>query len=175
MSNILVQEYKYAGQKHYSYPATLLSESPELVIIYGAYGRPLTHPGRGLTNVPIDNHSIEFHFKDRPYNVSAGFYADGRFRGYYCNVTTPATLTDGLLSSVDLDLDLVVSADLAYQVEDEDEFEEHRVAYNYPEDVVAMARAGLAELIRLVEARAYPFDGTAQALFKGLTERASTL
>lgn len=159
-----VQEYKYGGVKHYSYPVRLISAAADVIIVYGAIGRPLNHPGRGLVNLPLNNESVEFHFTQRPYNVIAGWNPDGSFRHYYCNVATPATLEGKTVSCTDLDLDLVVRPDLTYHVEDEDEFEQHRADWGYPHEIVALAREGLAELIRLVESRAFPFDGTAQRL-----------
>jgi protein associated with RNAse G/E len=175
MAEILVQSYKYPGVKHYSYPARLLAETSDLVIIYGPWERPLTHPGKGLVNVPIPNQSIEFHFLHRPYNVAAAFDEAGRLRCYYCNVATPATFQPPLLSATDLDLDLVVRPDLTYTVEDEDEFLAHQAAYGYPPELVALAREGLAELIRLVESRSFPFDGAAETWLKGLTANRASL
>ncbi|MFZ5815298.1 MAG: DUF402 domain-containing protein [Bacillota bacterium] len=170
MKQLLVQEYKYNGAKHYSYPARLLSRTEGLVILYGPYNRLLNHPGRNLVDRPISNHTIEFHYLDRPYNITAGFNADGSFYRYYCNITTPATLEEDRLTSVDLDLDLVVEADHSWWIEDEEEFEEHRTAWGYPPELVAMAREGLNELIRLVESRSFPFDGTAWSLLRAQPE-----
>lgn len=171
MRTVSVQEYKYGGRRHYSYPVRLIEERPDVVIVHGPYGRPLTHPGRGLVDWPVPNESIEFHFTTRPYSVSAGWNADGSFLHYYCNITTPAALSDDVLSSIDLDLDLIVWEDLSYRVEDEDEFEAHRREWGYPEELVQLAREGLAELIRLVEERRFPFDGSAPRLREQVANR----
>lgn len=166
MRELLVQEYKFNGDKHYSYPALLLSQTSTGLILYGPYGRPLTHPRRNLQNVPIPNYSVEFFFFNRPYNIAAAWDEAGAFRHYYCNVATPARLEGDVVHCTDLDLDLSINRDLIYTVEDEDEFEEHRIAWNYPPEVVAMCRDGLGELIRLFESRSYPFDGTAERLIR---------
>lgn len=168
MRSLTVQAYKYDGSKHYSYPVQLLEATPALLIVHGGYGRPLSHPGRGMVNVPVPNRSIEFHFINRRYNITA-FEENGRFKGYYCNIITPTQLEGDLIIATDMDLDLKVHADYSYTVEDEDEFEERRVAWGYPPELVAECREALAELIRLVESRAYPFDGTAPNLLRGLT------
>lgn len=164
-----VQQYKYGGRKHYSYPVRLIEERSDVIIVHGAYGRPLTHPGRGLVDWPVPNESIEFHSTSAPYSVSAAWNADGSFRHYYGNVNTPATLSEGVLSLVDLDLDLLVTEDLAWRVEDEDEFEAHRREWGYPEEVVELARSALAELIQMVEERRFPFDGSAFRLREQLS------
>lgn len=169
MRALLVQQYKYGGRKHYSYPVHLIEERPDVIIVHGPYGRPLTHPGRGWVDWPVPNESIEFHFTARPYTISAGWNGDGSFRHYYCNVNTPATLQDGVLSSVDLDLDLLVTADLSWRVEDEDEFEAHRREWEYPAEIVELATTALAELIRMVEERSFPFDGAALRLREQLS------
>ena len=48
---------------------------------------------------------------------------------------------------------------LAHRLLDEDEFEAARRRYAYPDEMVARARSAVDELIALVEARAFPFDG----------------
>ncbi|MEW8977472.1 MAG: DUF402 domain-containing protein [Symbiobacterium sp.] len=169
MQELQVQMYKYGGVKHYSYPVRLLEQRPDLVIAHGPYGRPLTHPSRGIVNYPVPTEAIEFFFTKRPYHVSANWNADGSFRQYYCNVVMSATVSGGVMAVVDLDLDLIVAPDLSYRVEDEEEFEEHRRAWGYSDEVVALAREGLAELIRLVEERRFPFDGSAARLRERLT------
>ncbi len=47
---------------------------------------------------------------------------DGALKGWYCNITRPANMTDGRVEYVDLFLDLWVSASGAQTVLDEDEF-----------------------------------------------------
>jgi protein associated with RNAse G/E len=62
------------------------------------------------------------------------------------------------LSYVDLDIDVLVAPDLTYKILDEEDFEANAVRYSYPDDVQANARLALAELIELIEARAFPFN-----------------
>ena len=45
-------------------------------------------------------------------------------------------------------------------VDDEDEFAEHRVAFGYPDDVVAAAQGTCDELVAAVRAGLPPYDGT---------------
>ncbi|WP_424863005.1 DUF402 domain-containing protein [Streptomyces sp. MMS24-I29] len=60
----------------------------------------------------------------------------------YCDVcTVPEWNADEtVLRMVDLDLDVVRSLGGEAQIEDEDEFAEHRVTYGYPESVISKAR-----------------------------------
>ncbi len=173
MQEIYVQTMKYNGDKHYSYPTLLLAQTHEVIALYGPPGRRLLHPGRSI-DMALENPVIDFYFPDRHYNVFAGFYPDGSLRRYYCNVALPPTLEDGRLTWVDLDLDLIVGPDLSYTVDDEDEFAEHTVAWGYPPSLVETARGALAELMALVDARAFPFDGTALRLMAELQTQGLT-
>lgn len=67
---------------------------------------------------------VEYYYSDRWYNIFEIYDRDDRrIKGWYCNVGMPAVIEDGLVSYVDLALDLWVSADGQQTVLDEDEFE----------------------------------------------------
>ncbi|MBO0828499.1 MAG: DUF402 domain-containing protein [Streptosporangiales bacterium] len=76
---------------------------------------------------------------------------------WYCDVTTRPTWRDGLVTMVDLDLDVVRRRDGVTYVDDEDEFAEHRVRYAYPADVVATAERTCRDLYAAVAAGDEPF------------------
>ena len=65
---------------------------------------------------------------------------------------------------VDLDLDVMADASLAYFERDAETFERNRRAMCYPGDVVEAAHRGVALATELLEAKAFPFDGSAEAL-----------
>ncbi|MFJ5060405.1 DUF402 domain-containing protein [Streptomyces nigra] len=92
----------------------------------------------------------EYYWRDRWYSVKEVRAASGARKGWYCDVTRPAALSDGELVVEDLDLDLWCSAD-GTQVRrlDEDEFAESGLAEADP-GAAAAAVAALDEL----EARA---------------------
>ncbi|WP_162599884.1 DUF402 domain-containing protein [Nocardioides solisilvae] len=77
----------------------------------------------------------------------------------YVDVTTPATWDGGTLRAVDLDLDVLAGDDGRVLVDDEDEFDEHRVALGYPDEVVEAARAGCAAVLAAVRGGHPPYDG----------------
>jgi hypothetical protein len=88
---------------------------------------------------------VEYYYFDRWYNIFAIYDRDDdKLKGWYCNVGMPAVMDDGILSYVDLALDLWVSVDGRQTVLDEDEFE----ALNLTEELTAGALQGLAELQR---------------------------
>lgn len=88
---------------------------------------------------------------------NGGSWSDGRSIHTYVDVVTPAAWEDGTVRMVDLDLDVVRYRDGVVEIDDEDEFDEHRVAMSYPEHIVDKARAEAARLKRDVERGVEPF------------------
>jgi len=67
---------------------------------------------------------VEYYYSDRWYNIFVIYDRDdGQIKGWYCNVGMPAVIESGVVSYVDLALDLWVSVDGKQTVLDEDEFE----------------------------------------------------
>ena len=98
----------------------------------------------------------EYYWRDRWYAVKEVRAGTGQLKGWYCDVTRPATLSGAELVVEDLDLDLWISADgTDVRRLDEDEFEESGLAELDP-TAAAAAVAALDELERL--AREGGFD-----------------
>jgi hypothetical protein len=98
----------------------------------------------------------EHYWRDRWYSVKEVRDATGELKGWYCDITRPATLSGTELVVEDLDLDLWRSADgTDVRRLDEDEFEESGLAASDPVAATA-AVAALDELERL--AREGGFD-----------------
>ncbi|MGI5374285.1 DUF402 domain-containing protein [Streptomyces sp. CA-251387] len=88
----------------------------------------------------------EYYWRDRWYAVKEVRDAAGALKGWYCDVTRPATLSGTELIVEDLDLDLWRSADgTDVRRLDEDEFAESGLAETDPE-AAAAAVAALDEL-----------------------------
>ncbi|WP_432195871.1 DUF402 domain-containing protein [Streptomyces sp. bgisy027] len=88
----------------------------------------------------------EYYWRDRWYAVKEVRDAAGALKGWYCDVTRPATLSGTELVVEDLDLDLWRSADGTDVLRlDEDEFAESGLARSDPE-AAAAAVAALDEL-----------------------------
>jgi hypothetical protein len=99
----------------------------------------------------------EYYWRDRWYAVKEVRDGAGGLKGWYCDITRPATLSGAELVVEDLDLDLWISADgTDVRRLDEDEFEESGLAESDPA-AAAAATAALDELERL--AREGGFDG----------------
>ena len=150
---------KFDGRPHRQVTARLLGED--------RYGTWLATP-RGTV--------VTYHYGTRPTGRTrvdavrliptdawwmAMFLAAPATREVYCDVMTPARWTGPAeITVIDLDIDVVrYRADRRVEVEDEDEFAEHRSAMNYPPEVVEGALRGAAELRTRLAGDHEPFAG----------------
>ena len=78
----------------------------------------------------------------------------------YIDVAWDVHWETGALVGIDMDLDVVRARDgRGIWIDDRDEWEEHRVAYGYPLDIVARLEQVATDLEREVTQEAVPFDG----------------
>ncbi|MFF1720053.1 DUF402 domain-containing protein [Streptomyces sviceus] len=98
----------------------------------------------------------EHYWRDRWYAVKEVRSSDGTLKGWYCDITRPATLDGAELVVEDLDLDLWVSADGTQVLRlDEDEFEESGLRERDPAAASA-ATTALDELDALAHTQQWP-------------------
>lgn len=89
----------------------------------------------------------------------------------YVDITTvPTRPAPDRYEAVDLDLDVVRLVDGTIMVLDEDEFEEHRVALDYPDWLVDQARATTAAVAVAIEMGTGPFNGAHLPWFERLAQ-----
>ncbi|HET9946387.1 MAG TPA: DUF402 domain-containing protein, partial [Actinomycetes bacterium] len=74
-------------------------------------------------------------------------------------------------SMVDLDLDVVLMRDGSLVLDDEDEFEAHRVALGYPDDLVALARRTAHEVLVAISDGSEPFGSAGASWLERCLER----
>ncbi|MDO9378163.1 MAG: DUF402 domain-containing protein [Nocardioidaceae bacterium] len=79
-----------------------------------------------------------------------------RYRAYV-DMTTPPVWDGDTVAMVDLDLDVVVTTDGEVRVLDEDELAAHRVLYDYPDDVVALAEQSCADVVEAFRTGREPY------------------
>jgi protein associated with RNAse G/E len=77
----------------------------------------------------------------------------------HVDIATPASVVDGIVTTIDLDLDVVVRAGKT-ELLDVDEFEQHRVVHGYPDSHVRAAEHAALFVPTLIAAGAFPFDGS---------------
>ena len=120
---IKVQKKNPAGEVTYEYEGVMLSRNEHSIVLEALFDRA-DMPFMGVVFRTGDRF-VEYYFTDRWYNIFAIHdREDGKVKGWYCNVGEPAVIEDGVISYVDLALDLWVSTDGKQTVLDEDQFEE---------------------------------------------------
>jgi protein associated with RNAse G/E len=69
----------------------------------------------------------------------------------------PPSINGGILSYIDLDIDILVQPDFSYQVLDVEEFTSNAMHYNYSEQVKKQTQSAIDDLILMIETRQFPF------------------
>lgn len=140
-----------AGVVQVVYAGELAERRGDRAVIHARWA----HGARDLGYVifaPSDRFT-EYFYADQWFNIMRVGGADGALKGWYCNITRPATITDEAIIYDDLLLDVWVSADGVCLVLDEDEF----TAADLDDALRQGARRGLAEVLRWAQARLGPF------------------
>ena len=141
---IKVQKKNPAGEVTYEYDGMLLSRDDHSIVLEALFDRA-DMPFMDVVFKTGDRF-VEYYYTDRWYNIfTVHDRDDGKVKGWYCNIGTPAVFEDSVVSYVDLALDLWVSTSGEQTVLDEDEFER----LNLNEELKIGALKGLDELKRL--------------------------
>ena len=155
-AQVIVQARKFDGRLHRQWVARLVAQMDTLVILDGVFVEEVEHPLLGL--IERGTLSTEYYWTDRWYSIFRFREPTGTLRNYYCNINQPARFDGQVLSFIDLDIDVLVAPDFSYRVLDEDEFARHAEVFNYPKELRAEVNRALAELLTLIERRAFPFN-----------------
>jgi len=141
---IKVQKKNPIGEVTYEYEGDLLGRDGTSITIEALFDRA-DLPFMGVV-LKTGDRFVEYYFLDRWYNIfEIHDRDDDKVKGWYCNVTEPAVIEDGVVSYVDLALDLWVSVNGTQTILDEDEFEELKLN----EELQAGALKGLDDLKQL--------------------------
>ena len=154
--SIVVRAQKYDETEHRSWAARVVEQTDVLLILDAVFADEIEHDLIGT--IVSGTISTEYYWFNRWYNVFRFSDQNGALQRFYCNVNMPPSFDGHVLSYIDLDIDVLVKPDFSYQVLDLEDFEENARRYDYPLDVRGNAHAALAELIRLIETRSFPFD-----------------
>ncbi len=153
MEDVTVRKLDHAGHEVISYPGEVIARRGNAIVLRTSWDREVMDLGFVVLE-PGDGW-IETFYADRWYNVFEIRAKDGRLKGWYCNVTRPARITEDEVSAEDLALDLWVDPGGEMKVLDEDEFAE----LDLSPGVRRGAREALAELKARAEVGLSPFDG----------------
>ena len=84
----------------------------------------------------------------------------------YVDIITPPAWNGDRVTMIDLDLDIVRLANDRVVIADEDEFAAHRVAYGYPQSVIARTRQVTDNLWRHISNGEEPFNAVGATRMK---------
>jgi len=155
-TTITVQKLDHAGNLVTSYQGQVIRRDATSIVLQAQWQRDRMDLGY-LVFEPGDRF-VEFFFLNRWYNIfeiHAG--TDDRLKGWYCNIARPGAFADGILSAVDLALDLFVYPDGRTLTLDEDEFDGLNLQRDDPE-AWRRSLAAVDELEAMVASRCAPFD-----------------
>lgn len=142
--DITVIKQNLQGQEVWRYTGRILKQTADAVLLEARFNRE----DSVFEGIPLKKGDlfIEAFYTRRWFNIFEMHDRDsGEVKGWYCNVTRPAVLTTGRLSSVDLALDLLVHPDGQCQLLDEDEYADLKLdAADH-----AQAQRAVADLRRL--------------------------
>ncbi|MFD7441065.1 DUF402 domain-containing protein [Streptomyces sp. NPDC059909] len=117
-----------AGRTKIRYPAELVSDDGTRITVRAPWAGEGVRDFGFVRFEPGDVFT-EHYWRDRWYAVKEVRGPGGTLKGWYCDITRPATFDGGELVVEDLDLDLWVSADGTEILRlDEDEFRESGLA-----------------------------------------------
>jgi protein associated with RNAse G/E len=152
---ITVRVLKYDGAEYRRWNARVARREGPLIVLDAEFEFDVQH--HLLGDIQRGTRTIEYYWLDRWYNVFQFFEADGGTRLFYCNVNTPPTFADDVLTYIDLDIDLLVQRDHSYQVLDLEEFAANDERYGYSAEIKRRAHLAVDELISMIGTRQFPF------------------
>ncbi|GIW75931.1 MAG: UPF0374 protein YjjG [Phycisphaerae bacterium] len=152
----VISSTKFDGSLHYQFEADLVQATDREIRVYTPPGvKLLTYRGELMTR----SHSLRIFYTDLSWNVMIRWHADWRFEEHYVNIADPATWDGRVVRWVDLDLDLIRRAGSDEPVlDDEQEFERHRIKWGYPEKLVQRVWQTVEQVWQLMRDEKVPFD-----------------
>lgn len=158
-----VQFYKYPDRLHWRHDMVRLGEDEHGVWIGLRSGATVQRGHEPARRHPHDMISV---VTDGAWFIPIFSPANPHFTLYVDICTPPAWSGDDRVEAFDLDLDVAVGPDGTISVLDEDEFDDHRVRYSYPDELAIGARAATEYVLGAVAADHGPFSGVADEWFR---------
>ena len=162
---VTVRATNYDGAAHWVHAATLLEARDDGFVQTQTHAGLVVARERGTFTSPYNTKG--HYWQDRWFNVIRLETHDSttklwKLDGFYCNIASPVTFDGATVGYIDLQLDVRVFAatdgSLSFRILDEDEFDEAKVRYAYPEDLIARCWSAVDQCIAMVKSRQFPFD-----------------
>ena len=152
-SPVHVRKLRPDGSEAFSWDGEVLRCDRQGIVLRAEFNVPVRE--LGYVTLRQGDVFVEFYYWERWFNVFQVSQPDGELKGWYANLGRPAELdtATGVLSYVDLALDVWANPDNTHVVLDEDELA--AVLAAFPE-LRQDAEQGKAELLALVETQTLP-------------------
>ncbi len=153
MSMITVSKLNTLGKTKIQYQGEIIERLSDRIIIQAYWEHPLKDFGYACFE-PGDRF-IEYYYTHRWFNIFDISNADGKRKGWYCNIAEPAYIHDDQIKQIDLLLDVWVDPWGSPLLLDEDEFEADTTLNNWQRQG---AHQGLHDLLQMIAAQIDPFS-----------------
>ncbi len=144
------------GEAKIQYSGEVIEHLHDGVVIQAYWKQPVKD--LGYTQFEPGDSFVEYYYTDRWFNIFEIARADGKRKGWYCNIAEPASICDEYIKQIDLLLDVWVDPTGKTLILDEDEFESDATL---SDEQRKGARQGLHQLLELISARRGPFSALA--------------
>ncbi len=153
MSTVTIEKRNHRGELVYEYQGEVVGQGENWVCLRAVFN-PL-ESNLGFVVFRRGDVFVEWFYRDQWYNIFQVHEGDTpTLKGWYCNITRPASISDQTIHSDDLELDVFVTPNGTIILLDEDEF----AALNLPTDERMAALRAIQHLRQLVAEREVPFD-----------------
>jgi uncharacterized protein len=157
---VRIEMEKWGGQPHWHIPGVWLGTDEHGDWLGIPAGTLMVRPGLEIVSEFDQVGLVPTAGSDTERGFLATFHRPPAPVWVYVDMTTPPVWDGDVLRAVDLDLDVIRGRDGDLVVDDEDEFAEHRVAFGYPPEIVALAEASRDRVHAAVLAEHPPYDGS---------------
>jgi predicted RNA-binding protein associated with RNAse of E/G family len=152
---ITVYKQNYAGESVLQYSGEILERGQDWVCLRAVFSHEAVD--LGLVVFRPGDVFIEWFYGDRWYNIFQIYDGDSqRLKGWYCNITRPAVITECEVWADDMELDVLVMPNGTMLLLDEKAFGE----LDIPMDERMAALRAVETLRRAITGREKPFDVT---------------
>ncbi len=142
---------KYPDTKHWHYDLASLGEDEYGHWLWGPAGTPVERGDEGLK--PLERAMVKLVSRDWWAPI---WFASGEPE-VYVDIIAPAVWEDGRVKMIDLDLDVIRRRDGSVDIDDEDEFAEHQVSLQYPQELIDGALAATERVRGMLARNDEPF------------------
>ena len=153
------------GRPGMSWAARVVEDRADLVALHLPSGTPHKRwtampEGRVLADAAWRRETLRLMFPGRWHSTWLTWNADGSFHGYYVNLEEPFRRTAIGFDTNDHQLDIVVTPELTWSLKDEDVVADRLADGSFSAELVDAIRAEANQVVREIETRRAPFDGS---------------